>query len=579
MKKSVFQKLFMKNIVFFILEIISAYVVTQVLLLGNQKISAAIDMMLAGDGDTYIDAAFWWYMAVLIALGFGFSVLQSVAAKRFAVRILTGFRKESGRRLMHLEYCYYDTHTSAEVLNRFISDSQKVSEYYAEVLPWIVLSVVSVGTILVSIARVDMVLTVLLMVIVPVITFVSKYVNKRVSELTKMHWQLRDEVNEMAYDGLQGMNVIRSFCLESEMIRRIREANYRLLRYEYRRNSISAISWFLGDFVTWMPGIILGVIALLRVQSGHMTAGEMAYFLLLLDRIVAPLGQLPGYFIEARTDLVSRARLSETMNYRVEHGGETDYHTDENVMIDFQSVDFTYDGEMKILENCSFTILKGSNVAFVGESGSGKSTILKLICGLYAPEGGRIRIMGKDVSQSDVSVLREHLAVVSQDSFLFPESIEWNVRCGNEQVSREQVMEACKKAQIHDYIMTLPKGYDTNVGERGDLLSGGQKQRISIARALIKNAEIILFDEPTASVDVQNENEIKKALKEAAEGKTVITVAHRLNTIQNADCIYVLHHGSVAEQGSHEELLAVKGIYSRLYETGSKESEEGMCNA
>lgn len=571
-KDNVFNRLLKQNILFLLLEMAGAYIVTQCLLAGNQKISEAIDGMLAGNIAGYISTEFWIEIIILIVAGFVFAVIQNVSTRRFTVNMLTGFRKESGRRLMELKYRYFDSHTSAQILNNFISDSQKVSEYYSEVMPCIVTSVVSIAAILISIAGIDVVLTVLLVVIVPVMTIISRYANKKISNLTKMHLQLSDEVNEIGYDGLQGMTVVRSFNLESEMIRRIKEANARRLKYEYRRNRISAISWILSDIVTNLPGIMLGVIALLRMQQGCITAGEMTYFMLLLDRIVHPLGQLPSYFIEAKIDLVSKERLEKIMHFETEHSGKADYNSEEDDIISFDSVRFAYD-EKNVLNNCSFTVKNGSNIAFVGESGSGKSTIFKLICGLYEPSDGTIDIMGKDIMQGDTRELRKHIAIVSQDSFLFPESIEWNVRCGFDEVTDEQVIQACKKARIHDFIMSLPDGYKTNVGERGDLLSGGQKQRLSIARALIKNADIILFDEPTASVDVENENEIKKALNEAAEGKTVLTIAHRLNTVKDADVIYVLKDGQIAESGTHEELIKNKGVYSRLYEISCNNEE------
>lgn len=548
-QNNIFQELVRKNWGYLVIEIVSSYLVTRSLLIGNNKISDAIDRMLEGSIAGYINARFWLLMAGLVAAGFVFTIVQTVSTRRFAVNMLTGFRSASARKVLELHYRYFDTHTSAQVLNNFISDSDKMSQYYAEILPHIVTSVINVGVILLSIGRVDVVLTVLLAVLVPVMTFISRYASKKVSYLTGKHWELVDEVNEMAYDGLQGMSVVRSFCLESALFKRIREANYRLLRYEYKRNAVQSISWLLGDLVTSMPGVLLGIIALLRVQAGYISAGEMAYFLLLLDRIVHPLGQLPLLFIEAKTALVSKKRLEQLLEYETEHSGNKSFDTEAEEIIRFEHVEFSYDAKgKKVLSDCSFSVRRGQQAAFIGESGGGKSTLFKLICGLYEPTAGKVLVMGRNVAESDISSLREHIAIVSQDCFLFPESIAWNVACGMEQVTMEQVVDACKKAQIHDFIMSLPKGYETNVGERGNLLSGGQKQRIAIARALLKQAEIILFDEPTAAVDVENENLIQEALKEAAKGKTVLTIAHRLNTIKDADCIYALKEGVIIKQ-------------------------------
>lgn len=579
-RKNVFTELLYKNGIYLVIEIISSYIVTQSLLIGNQKISEAIDRMLSGTIWGYMDAKFWLFMLFLVIAGFVFTVVQNVSTRKFAVNMLAGFRRVSAKRVMEQQYRYFDSHSSAQVLNHFISDSQKLAQYYSENLPNMITCLVNVGVILIAIARVDMMLTLLLVVLVPVMTFISRYANKKVSYLTGRHWELVDEVNEMAYDGLQGMEVVRGFCLESALLRKIKEANERLLRYEYKRNAIQSISWLLGDLVTNMPGILLGMIALLRVLAGYITAGEMAYFLLLLDRVVHPLGTLPGLFMEAKVALVSKERLEQLLEHETEHSGETDFQTDLEEIIRFEDVVFSYHKKEEkeseqvkkgksvpsktVLKGCSFSVKKGENVAFIGKSGGGKSTLFKLLCGLYEPSAGSIHIMGRDIVESDLKALREHIAIVSQDCFLFPKSIAWNVACGMDDVTKEQVVEACKKAQIHDFIMTLPQGYETNVGERGNLLSGGQKQRVAIARALIKNADIILFDEPTAAVDVENENLIKKAMKEAVKGKTILTIAHRLNTIQDADRIYVLEDGTLREQSMAEK--AAMGIQEVQYE-------------
>lgn len=231
----------------------------------------------------------------------------------------------------------------------------------------------------------------------------------------------------------------------------------------------------------------------------------------------------------------------------------------------WKDVHFSYSAEREVLKGISFQIKKGQMVAFAGGSGEGKSTIARLLYGLYRKESGSYQLFGKDVEQWSLREWRDCFSVVSQNVFLLPQSVAENVACGKEGAAREEIEEACRAADIHDFIMSLPQGYDTQVGELGVKLSGGQRQRISIARAFLKNAPILLLDEPTSAIDTETEAEIQKAITRVARDKTVIVIAHRLSTIQNADCIYVVENGAIAESGTHRELLARNGIYAGLY--------------
>ena len=204
-------------------------------------------------------------------------------------------------------------------------------------------------------------------------------------------------------------------------------------------------------------------------------------------------------------------------------------------------------------------------MAFVGESGGGKSTIFHVLCGFHAKTGGSYRLLGRKIEDWNREALRKQLALVSQNVFLFPTTVEENIAYGNPAATHEEIVEACKKAEIHDFIMTLPDGYQTLVGERGAMLSGGQKQRISIARAILKNASILLLDEPTSAIDVETEQLIQKAINAVSEGRTCITIAHRLSTIVDADRIMVLKQGNIVESGTHEELLRLGGVYASMY--------------
>ncbi|MDO4325699.1 MAG: ABC transporter ATP-binding protein [bacterium] len=570
-ERGIFQELLQKNMPYLIAEIFLSFVVTQILVMGNTKLSGAIDRMLAGEVHNLYNGTFLRYLAVLTILGFVCSYGRQKCAALFSIRIQTEFRARAVRKLMRISYPYFVEKNSSSVMNKMVSDIGVVASYYSETLPALVVVFVTSAAVLYSIGRLDVSLVVFFLVLFPVILIVSYYVNKRIGKLVEKHWELTDMLNEIAFDNLQGIIVARSYNLQNVMGEKLAEANRTLLRFEYRRNAISSISWMLNYIVKWMPHLVLGTIALFRVLDGKMTVGEMTYFILMLDRIVHPLSELPWHFNTVKTASVSKRRLTELMEQEEETDGKVTERKEEVPSVVFRKVKFGYEPEHPILKNVTFSVREGKKIAFVGESGAGKSTILKLICGFYAPESGSVMVYGSHVEKWNKNAMREQIALVSQNVYLFPASIAWNVACGDPSYSREQIEHACKMANIHEMIVALPKGYDTEVGERGDLFSGGEKQRISIARAFLKNAPILLLDEPTSAVDVGTENMIKEAIERISKGRTVITIAHRLSTVENVDKIYVLEKGKIEEAGTSEQLLKKQGIYYKLYEAQKKE--------
>ena len=571
MRGNIFSRLVKNNILWFLLEIISAYIAAKALVLGNNKISDAIDALFNGNLSGCINIEFWIYVVILIALSFIFTYIQVMATRIFAANIQTGFRKEAGQQLLRIQFKYFDSHTSARVLNNFIDDVTRMSEYYSDILPSMVTSIITIATILVSLIQIDYILTIILLFVVPFMIIVSRFTGGMVSKLTRKHAKLHDEINELAYDALSGIQVVKSFGLEEHFKSKIKDTNKKILKFEYRRNAISSIAWITSELLRYSPQVILGIAAFFRVRAGFLSIGDMSVFLLLLNRIVSPLGMLPNYYIEAKIDLVSKHRLEELMGFPdegqnacIEEQG-IQQEQEEDIAVSFKNVSFSYDSSVQVLSDFNLDVRNGQNIAFVGESGGGKSTIFKLICGLYEADSGHISLFGKDMGKCSLDDLRKDIAIVSQDTFLFPYSIAWNIACGDDNPDMDRIQACCIMARIHDDIMAMPSGYETNVGERGDLISGGQKQRIAIARALYKNAKLILFDEPTASVDVDNENQIKLALDNIKNQCTVITIAHRLNTIIDADCIYVLHRGRIVESGTHDELMKLNQVYSSLY--------------
>lgn len=361
------------------------------------------------------------------------------------------------------------------------------------------------------------------------------------------------------------------------MEKKIYDVNQEILRFEFMRNRLSSLSWIMQSVVNWLPNIILATLALMRVLSGTITVGEMTYFILMLDRIIHPLSELPSLFNETRELGVSMNRLEEIMEQPDELSGTysneyekkqemSDSSKPSEVVIEFRNVNFSYSEDTPILHDINFSINEGENIAFVGGSGEGKSTIFKILCGFYQKQSGDYKLYGRAFEKWDINAARGQFALVSQNVFLFPSTIADNVAYGREGATLEEIHKACQSANIHDFIMSLPQQYDTIVGERGARLSGGERQRLSIARAFLKNAPILLLDEPTSAIDVGTEDVIKEAIERISKDKTVITIAHRLSTIEDADTIIVIANGQIVECGKSETLLRQKGVYHHLYE-------------
>jgi len=619
MKKNyVFRRIAARYLPYLIVELIAVYVLTAVIVKGSSLIAKAIDTLLSGEVTEIINAHFMSQLFLFVGIGFTASLIAGLCASQFSVNIKTQFRKEAGRKLVQLEFKYYDQNSTGSILNKLISDIGEAGRFFSETFPDICRILIEAITIIISIGQMDFMLVLFLAVGYPLVLVISNYSSKRMANLAKNRWNKIDVLNAAAYDNIQGIVVGRSFNLMAVMKKKIFDANNDLLHFEFMRNRMSSVAWILQSIINWLPNIILATLALMRVLSGSITVGEMTYFVLMLDRIIHPLSELPGLLNTARENGVSIQRLEEIMNQDNEPSGsyigngtenkflsgtesgtkggcESGYEREcengsknesenefdktrigsDKTVIEFANVDFSYNNDNPVLKNISFKIKAGENIAFVGSSGEGKSTIFKLLCGFYQKQLGTYILCGRNFEEWNLDAARSLYSLVSQNVFLFPGTIAENVIYGRNGATLEEVQEACQMANIHEFILGLPQQYDTLAGERGARLSGGERQRISIARAFLKNAPILLMDEPTSAIDVGTEDLIKEAIERISKGRTVITIAHRLSTIENADTIMVLSKGEVVESGVNEALLATQGVYYKLYEAQSKIQDIG----
>jgi ATP-binding cassette subfamily B protein len=321
----------------------------------------------------------------------------------------------------------------------------------------------------------------------------------------------------------------------------------------------------LGLFVTAVAGVVILWYGGHRVMDGALTIGQLMFFYALLGYLLEPLERLASVNLKLQDALVAVDRLYQILDLDVEQQeGKTARFAGLRQALELRDLSFRYGCRANVLERVNLRIPAGKTVAIVGESGSGKSTLLKLLMGYYAPTEGRIVLDGTDLGDFELTGLRGGVGLVSQDPFIFNGTLRENIALGRPGATLEEVMEAARSAGLEEFIAALPQRYETVVGERGANLSGGQRQRLAIARALLRQPEILIFDEATSHLDTATERAIQANLKTALAGKTVVLVAHRLSTIKDADLIYVLHKGRVVEAGTHRELLAANGQYAEL---------------
>ena len=511
---------------------------------------------------------------IVLSLSQIISVLEQYINSWIGQKIIFDMRNEMYDHLQNMSHSFFTNEKPGEIITRMNSDINGVSSVISVMLTSVVSNVLTVGTCVFYLFYTDWRLAVVGLIVLPIMIIPTRAVGKRRWKLVSENQEKQDDLNTHINETLSvsGSMLVKLFTKEKEEYNRFKGINREVSDLSIKEQR--AGSWFhvmLGMFIQIAPLLIYfaGAFFIMRIASSGLTVGDITVVVSLVNRLYQPVRSLLDLQVDFVRSLALFSRIFEYLDRKIEiknpeHPIKPDL-TD--CTVEFCDVHFSYENNKEVLKGINFNVPNGKMYALVGTSGAGKSTLIGMIPRLYDVNEGCVKVAGEDVRNFDISYLRSNIGVVTQDTYLFNGTILENLLYAKTGASREEIENACKIANIHDFISALPDKYDTVVGNRGLKLSGGEKQRISIARAVLRDPKILILDEATSSLDSISENLIQSALNNVMKNRTCIVIAHRLSTVVTADKIMVVEKGIITESGTHSELLNSSPKYRELYET------------
>ncbi len=507
------------------------------------------------------------FIIAMLGIRFVCNFLSTKFSSKSSTEVRKGLRSKIYQKLLDLGVNYKDTISTSSTVQISVDGVEALEIYFGRYLPQLFYSLLAPLTLFVVVAPISFKAAVVLLICVPLIPVSIIAVMKFAKKLLGKYWGIYTNLGDSFLENLHGLTTLKIYDLDAEKNEEMnKEAeNFRNITMKVLSMQLNSIN--IMDLIAFGGSALGIIIAISQYSQGNITIGQVLIIILLSSEFFIPLRLLGSYFHVAMNGMAASDKifnLLDTEIEKIENLTKEEMNLLKDINIEIRNVDFSYDKERKVLKNVNVTIPKGKMIALVGESGCGKSTITNLLLKQEKVDSGEITLNGINLNYIPFEVLTKKVGFINHSAYIFNGTIEDNLRMGKFDANEREINEALKKANLYDFVQSLPEKLQTNVGEGGAFLSGGQKQRLALARTIITNPEIYIFDEATSNIDVESEEKIWKAIYELAENKTVIVISHRLANVKNADNIYVLDKGNIVESGSHKDLMMYNGKYAQL---------------